>query len=163
MNLVPHLSWLGPGRVGPGMVAPRTRAEASGQLAQMEAINTDRPGTRFRPRGPGETSKARLALSLRGSLWGQGLRVLPTRDREGRGMRHPTLPPRWGWRHRVLAMDPPLATGATPNPGHGEGKSWPGSQEATAAHPRPPLGGSLGWGWQTRRGQGEHMLMQTGS
>ena len=93
------------------MVAPRTRAEASGQLAQMEAINTDRPGTRFRPRGPGETSKARLALSLRGSLWGQGLRVLPTRDREGRGMRHPTLPPRWGWRHRVLAIDPPLATG----------------------------------------------------
>lgn len=114
MNLVPHLSWLGPGRVCPGMVAPRTRAEASGQLAQMEAINTDRPGTRFRAHGPGETSKARLALSLRGSLWGQGLRVLPTRDREGRGMRHPTLPPRWGWRHRVLAIDPPLATGATP-------------------------------------------------
>lgn len=48
------------------MVAPRTRAEASGQPARMEAINTDRPGTRFRPQGPGETSKARLALSLRG-------------------------------------------------------------------------------------------------
>lgn len=51
------------------MVAPRTRAEVSDQLAQMEAINTDKPSMRVRPQGPGETNKAQLALSLRGSLW----------------------------------------------------------------------------------------------
>lgn len=80
------------------MVAPRARAEASGQLAQMEAINTDRPGTRFRQQGPGETSKARLAFVLGGSV-GTGALSAAYKDSEGRGMRHPILPPRWGWRH----------------------------------------------------------------
>lgn len=59
-----------------------------------------------------------------------------------------------------MAIDPPLATGATPNPGHGEGKSWPGPQEATAAHPR--VGHQDGDGRQGKD-RGDHMLMQTGS
>lgn len=40
----------------PRMVALRARAEAAGKpaqrTAQMEAINTDRPGTRFQATGP---------------------------------------------------------------------------------------------------------------
>lgn len=62
-----------------------------------------------------------------------------------------------------MATDPPLATGATSNPGLREGKSWPGPQEATAAHPRPPLGGSPGWDGRQGKDRGDHMLMQTES
>lgn len=54
------------------MVALRARAEASGQLAQMEAINTDRPGTRFRPRA--QVRQVRLGwLCPSGALcWDRG-------------------------------------------------------------------------------------------
>lgn len=62
-----------------------------------------------------------------------------------------------------MATDPPLATGATPNPGLREGKSWPGPQEATAAHPGLLWVGHQDGDGRQGKDRGDHMLMQTGS
>lgn len=61
-----------------------------------------------------------------------------------------------------MATDPTLATGATPTPDHGDRKSWPGRQEATAAHPRPPWAGHQDGDGTQGKDRGDHMLMQTG-
>lgn len=65
------------------MVAPSLGAEVAGQGAQrtahMEAINTDRPGTRLQAGRPSGTSKAQpLALSAEGCLLGPWALALPT-------------------------------------------------------------------------------------
>lgn len=80
-----------------GMVAPSPGGRGAGQRAQrtahMEAINTGGPGTQLQAGRPGGTSKARpLALSAEGSLLGPWALGTAHWDKEGRGVKTPSLP-----------------------------------------------------------------------
>lgn len=116
--------------------------------------------------GPGGTSKARLlALSTEGclsGLWGLGLGAAHW-DKEGRGMRTPSLPDETGGDLSFGNLAFPKRLGLSPQPGLGEGHGEGAGQAlagrgTAAAHPTPP------WATGTAAGKGtggDHMLMQT--
>lgn len=87
--------WVQGGPAGDGGTEPggRGAGQRAQRTAHMEAINTGGPGTQLQAGRPGGTSKARpLALSAEGSLLGPWALGTAHWDKEGRGVKTPSLP-----------------------------------------------------------------------